>query len=567
MKLIFKHFAHTLLCITLVGCAIPIKESETTKPPPVRAVIQLKHMDKNTWQVEYTFSEPLKTFTFLRQTTRFRRELFKPLDPGVVVTETKQQNEEFVSSEQPRTNFRFSLQSYFATTPKDYEFFRSYTDGSVLVYTGHFNPCLLENDNDCDRIQPRFDFYSLKGERILVDNHVFEEKALAITLHERGTYVYFGKLKPLETPYLTALIDPQLPKWVKKDFEKTLKNLFQLYTERLKEPLPFKPFIFFSYMPKAEDFGSGGGTLPGLVQMTLDGNWSRYDRESYLRIMKLLAHESAHIWNGQIYKYPGQDIWMHEGAADAFAFSALEELGVYTAAERDEAWTTSLNTCLLMLKGRSVRAVRPPEDPEYRAHYACGAVAHLIIMAALKNKGHTLWSFWSEVFKNAPGKEYSELVFYKSLDKLTENTELSNFINQLMNGPIFSPEEKILAQLAKHNINISSEKNVPAQISLHYSRELLRELMRKDCGFISITREKSSFVLNGKSECQTFRNQVRIKSVAGFNLMTDGYKATDAVYEICKSNGVLTTQIEGQQVELTCPDAIARPHKYIRLKL
>ena len=41
------------------------------------------------------------------------------------------------------------------------------------------------------------------------------KRAAVATTTDKDTYVLFGATRPIETPYMVAVLDPELPGWIK----------------------------------------------------------------------------------------------------------------------------------------------------------------------------------------------------------------------------------------------------------------------------------------------------------------------------------------------------------------
>ena len=430
------------LLLILVGCSKLPRKPESL----FSLKVTVEHLSyKDAWKVTFQTSQPVPNLIFDRQANRFKVNTWKPLTSGIVVKEINGKEQLVSLNSKPFQEASFEFASYYEMTPKDYEFFQSFSDSSVVMYTGHLHAC--PETEDCHE-PVEFLFIPRSHEEGIVEGKVFRSSIMWRDKTRRGTYVYFGNLNPIETTSLTAIVDPALPKWLKDRFNSLLPNLFDYYAKKTGYALSFKPFVFLSYSSEGGGKNSSGGTLPGLIQLSLLGkSWAEEDEESFIDLTRFLAHETAHLWNGQLFQYKSGDIWMHEGGADAFSYLALYDLKYISKQRLLDFQTEAFNACLSMLKNRPLMEVN--EDPNRRAHYRCGAIFSLLTHAALVRKtGNDLFYFWNQLFKRVQkeGKLYTEDLYFTTLEEIIDNKQLSEKIKILSHGPLLNAQEIFMSQ-------------------------------------------------------------------------------------------------------------------------
>src|SRR6185503_4914726 len=161
-----------------------------------------------------------------------------------------------------------------------------------------------------------------QGTHVVVGGRVERGVAAFLDSLDDGTYAYIGTAKPIETPDVLAIVDSSMPAWLRELFDRNLPALFHEYAKRFGTALPWKPVVLFSFDSSGTGYSSGGGTLTGLISMVLTGSaWRTPSRTAMEQGFHLIAHESAHLWNGQLVSNAnsGRGAWMHEGSADAMA--------------------------------------------------------------------------------------------------------------------------------------------------------------------------------------------------------------------------------------------------------
>lgn len=524
--------------------------------------------DQDRWTVTYKANRPVSELVFDRQANRFRSKNWVSKTPGIKIKDAD--GKEFITSETGSKfdSVTFELASYYEPTPKDYEFFQAFSDGSLVMYSGHFNAC--PEGLECDAPVE----FSLKGrpsDNVIILGQVNAGQASWIDLSGRGTYVYFGNIKPLERKHLTAIIDPTLPKWLKDRFHQTLPRLFDFYTKETGFALTFKPFIFLNYSNDGHGTKSHGGTLPGLIQLSLSGQgWSKEDKEGFVDLARFLAHEAAHVWNGQLFPYISGDMWMHEGGADAFAYMALLKLGLVNKSTFLDFQTSALNHCLGELKGRPLKEVK--EDRNFRAHYSCGAMVALVTHAAVlkKSKSGGVFKFWKELFTSLNRQQlphYDESNYFTTLVEITNDKALSERLNVFINGPTKSSNDLLVQELEQSGVSLALlEKNPPKEYQKNQAMDLIRLLMREDCDNRHSLSATSEGIETGPvGGCRTFKERFLVTHV-GPHPIKMASAAYDYVYDLCEKNsGPIELKAKDVQTpyKVACPRTMPkRPHPY-----
>ena len=247
---------------------------------------------------------------------------------------------------------------------RDYELFNTFTDGSVALFLGHFAATL-----NAAAMIDRVTVVPPAGQRVV-----------------GGDYAYVGTIDPVEHERLTAIVDPGLPPWLASSLTHYTPQLFDFYAARTGRALAEKPVVLLSFEPDAPGRSVTGGVVGNQVQLRVVGDgWRADDPWAVRAALRLLAHEAAHLWNGN--DALDAPAWMHEGGAEAFADEALHALGIFDDADLRAAYATALAACA---------------DGVRRA-YTCGEAAawgtDLAVRAA--QPGVDLFSFWGALVARA----------------------------------------------------------------------------------------------------------------------------------------------------------------------
>jgi hypothetical protein len=169
------------------------------------------------------------------------------------------------------------------------------------------------------------------------------------------------------------------------------------YAQKLP-PLQKRPMLFMSYDPLySSGYGNQGGTLPDQVFMHFYGpGWEGFDFDGFKLedTAWFFAHEIGHLFQHGV----GGELeasWIHEGAAEAFAYLMLESLETvseeYLASRRERAFEgcrDALNTGTLLSAA---------DRGQYSDYYQCGLTMFLAIDAAIRERSadeQDVFGFW-----------------------------------------------------------------------------------------------------------------------------------------------------------------------------
>lgn len=269
----------------------------------------------------------------------------------------------------------------------DYDPALVFSDGAVALYSKQFDAfptddvagiARLEASAELPRSLARISFRDragpvLAGGRRLPVATLYNE--------DDGTYVLFGSGRPIVTPALTLVVDPQLPAWLRTTLAEAPPGILARYAAALGPAPGPKPTIMVSWAgPTPHSQSMGGGSLPGLIVMRFEGDAVLSEnvlaRQSNLWF---IAHEAAHFWLGQAVHYQTPlDSWITEGGAELLAFRAVAAADPTYDPRRP--LQQAVDDCVRLSTGRGIG--RALERNEHRAYYACGAVFALVAESA-----------------------------------------------------------------------------------------------------------------------------------------------------------------------------------------
>jgi hypothetical protein len=275
---------------------------------------------------------------------------------------------------------RVRFAPYTADIEASYDAALAFSDGSVALYDRKFKvvpvasvEAIAKTPIDGDQL-PGFDRPTRVrmrdlGGKVLAGGARVE----TATLDDSGTYVLFGRAPVTETPAIAAIVDDQLPDWIKTYLTEQLPAVLAQYAEKLGPAPGSKPTLLVSWAGASPGVTSmGGSVLPAMVVMTLEGEGVVKENQAVLDWARwFAAHEAAHFWLGQAVAYDNpQQGWITEGGAELLAFRAIAaSTPGYDSKARLQG---ALDRCAKFLAKGGVATAN--ERGDHKAYYDCGAI-------------------------------------------------------------------------------------------------------------------------------------------------------------------------------------------------
>lgn len=560
--------------VGLVGCATPgASQAKHQKDAPVLSV-SVRHLEgEDAWEVHYRLPAPTQAVAFQRGRYEFRVSNWTVTSPSHVELKRVEQ-QDFLRSLTgvPFREVTLKVKTYFRSPEKNYQVFLPFTDGGVLFYTGQFNltpvkcreggPCELATVEDVDYgFEARYLLHPRPSEQIALLGEIFPGRTEWTSTGD-GTYVYFGKTKPVQSEHLVAVVDSGLPTWLRVQTEDLLPKLFAFYSNRLGSKLNFKPVVFISYgeeeNPKSKSFN--GGTLPGLVQLEIRlprGLGPEEDPSVPVDVSHLLAHETVHLWNGQMFNHrvKGGD-WLHEGSADALAWRALRELHII---DDDRFWreqSQGASRCLLGLEGQPLKD--SSRSGKFMNHYSCGATINLLAEAVLRSahSNEDLFRFWGRVFAANGNGTYDEGALFKVLEGIPGSSATVALVKQLVDGPADSVEATLSSELERLRLKTVVVKSPDdAEYQMLAGFRAARSVVALDCGPGARMEGRGFYKVAEDAKCKTLTRDQMIAQIGSFNTRKDGVLAYDYIVSTCARPARLKVGDERKVVEIACAES------------
>lgn len=498
------------------------------------------------WTATWHLAAPARELRFERPAGAFRARVFEIVTPGYRL-ERDGDLEVLRAAGEPARIIRVRFPEFDAELTREYEFFRRFSDGSVALYTGHLlaSTAGAAPEAACDDcLVRRFELVPPPGAAVVVGGRRAVRRLSWTDESGRGTYVYFGAIRPVVSDDVISVIDPGLPGWLGRRTREALPRLFALYRDRLSAAPRTRPVVLFDYKAgEATGYSSGGGTLPGLIQLGVEGRaWESESTSALEQLLHFLAHESAHVWNGEIAHYEGTaDAWMHEGSADAFAQRALRRLEVIGEARFLEYQTDALNDCRRGLTVTTLRESAARGQP--RLAYTCGNLIALLTERSLQAQGADLFDFWRLLIARArrQGGAYTaddyQAVWRGMGAREADLAELGAFLAGRMDA------EALVAALRGRGVSVE-EAQPPQPYSLSLARDTFARLMAADCkGRVGFRLSNTGLLLDRDVKCGVLPGGATVVAIGGFDVRHDGHRAYDAVRERCERKEPVTVTL------------------------
>ncbi|MDX1395755.1 MAG: hypothetical protein R3195_15335 [Gemmatimonadota bacterium] len=544
----------TLLCAAIGVRSI---QAQDRPQPTVAESIVVEATPAGTWRATYRLSRPTERLEFVRPANFYRARVWTVATPGygfefeggmqyLVARESSAVTDEIV----------VEFPEYTSQLSAEYELFVRFSDGGRAIYTGH----LYARPDGREAINT-LELAPLPGEKLVIRGGVHDEPIVWTDEYGDGTYAFYGSTEPLETDVVIAVLDEGLPGWLREEFDAWIPRVFDWYRERLGEPLPWKPLVLYGHQEsRDEGYSYGGGTLTGLIQLTVSGDaWTRPSATAREIALGFVAHEVAHLWNGQLTSNRGTDPWIHEGSADALADQLLLEFGVLDEAAIARRQTNALNGCFLRLGGDAIKQSR-----HSRAPYECGHAMALWTEAAIRRARPDLdlLDFWAALVDEALRHDgiYDTERYLEVVGSFGVSRDVRDRMREAVVGGGGDAVELVVSGLR--------DAGVPLETGGEPTREYRRELARQAMSHVMSTACSGRYSYNGVESfrtfpiagCEPFVEEMEIDEIAGAGIPSAGDEIYDRVVEACAAAGLV--ELGGPEVTREVPcDKPLRPRR------
>lgn len=523
------------------------------------------------WRIALEFGRPVTELRFDRPASFFREGRWSVRTPGWELARRGDLQILRSASAGGSGSVVLEIPVYTAPLPKEYASFVEFSDGSLALYTGHLAGVAHGPAGDSVAVRT-FRFEASRDHRTVVPGVDPAQTVVWEDPTGQGTYAYFGRDGFLERSDLVLLMDRGMPPWVASTIQTSIPRFFDLYAERTGVPITNSPVVLVGLTPGGgPGLSSGGGVLPGLIQLALQGDaWAEPSPSAAAHALRFIAHEVAHLWNGDLVRsVRPEQAWMHEGGAEAFADRALLVTGLIDRQELEHRASAALDRCLNLLEGRNLHDA--VQAGSHDASYACGQVLSLWTEAALASAGQAdLFAFWGALIARArtAGGRYDEALYRDVAAELGVGKAVLDAMAQFTGGkPAPTPRELLVAELRRAGLTVEEDRAPPAAYRESWGRRTMMALMERDCGGASFHADGAVYRIAGGLECGVLREGMEILEVAEMHAVDDGGRAYDRMRELCPDAGVVPVRLaDGRSVQAPCPDNLPPRPRPLRIR-
>ena len=428
----------------------------------------------NEWIADYQFDREAPVWVFPRtDVTREEQQEWRPASWTVETRGVRLERRGWYDALTARGNVPKRVRIRFTPFTKglqdDYTPALQFTDGSVALYVAQFEVFPMESVRAVKALPSDLNNQYVPDAKV---RYVLRDQAGPVWLRgkrsavvntdDKSTYVFFGKLQPIETPAMVGFVDPQLPEWIRGSLAQSIPDILARYTQELGAPPGGKPTIMLSWAGPTPGLTSrAGSVLPGLIVLTYEGSGVLSEDEgARVEGLQFIAHEAAHFWLGQTVAYEfARDAWITEGGADLLAMrlTALE----HAAYDWRDDFNNSIEECVNLTKRRGIESAR--DRNENRAYYACGAVFGLIAESA---SGKSFFRFVKNlVDANRVDGIVSRSEWLAALDAASRKPDLSRDIARMLDRGVPDPKTFIAELFTRagvvHSIDAEGMPRLP----------------------------------------------------------------------------------------------------------
>jgi hypothetical protein len=448
--------------MALLACGIA--EGAITSAPGIPQVRVEVTRRADTWTADFIFDRNVTAWVFRRSDlTRdtgkaWRQETWRVATRGVRLQ--RRNNYDVLTAERGELPRRVTVNF----TPvsegleQDHPPALVFTDGSVALFVAQFDCFPMDSLSEVRSLPLDLNNHPVPAAKL---KFVFRDESGPVMLAGKGsatgettekdTYVFFGHMRPVETPDMIGLFDPQLPEWIGESLTRGVPAMFGRYTQELGALRRFRPTVLVSWEgPTRGLMSREGGALNGLIALRYAGAGLLNETTEQRHVgLWFIAHEAAHFWLGQTVAYEfARDAWITEGGAELLAFRAVAEIDP----EYDPRipLNRAIAECIELAEDRGVAAAG--ERGERRAYYACGAVFALVAEAG---SGRSYYKFARRlVDANRADGVVSRADWLAALTEATRKPDLARDIARLLDRGVSNPGEFITDLLVRAGVRL-----------------------------------------------------------------------------------------------------------------
>lgn len=520
-----------------------------------QVTITVKSVKPKTITADYHLSHPVAKLNFSRTAPGLRARMWNMQTPDLKI-----QNNSVISLDgKPFDHFLMLVNPDTQLQNLNYVPASEFSDGSIALFTGYFN---IEGEH----ANTIFRFISPNEPVIAYGRKVTKQEVFS-PKHD-GIYVYFGKLKPIETKDSVLLLDPALPIWINIALRQEVPAIVGFYTDQYAIQLPQRPFVLFNWINKnnSESPGLQGDSLDGNISFVISGAmWREKTADTESRLAKLIAHELAHQWNAALFAPVNFESnggsWLAEGQAEFAANETAHHFGWLSTQDVLKNYTADINDCLQDPDPRPIGEQRENSS----AIYGCGVTFNLLAQTALQRHipSYSFFTLWRAIYKYAAQhrEQYSAQTYVNTLKKLSGDGKLAELIDRLVTKSTNNKNQMLISALERLGIDFTKVTSATANPDFGQTamQPLFAAIMKTDChGSVSFYTLENGFKIDPLKGCGILKQPYIVTAINEEPLFTRGVAAYQAVETGCahKQNIRLTVKDGARPLIVRCPTDI-----------
>jgi hypothetical protein len=348
--------------LALVASLGPVPAALARSAPPVKVQAVITRLTMDSWRVDYTFDTPVSGIAYGPPAAGYRARAWSVLTPGISLV-AGDEREDLVAADTAVSHLSVMVRRHTAYASDQYAPLVPFSDGGAALYLGYFaGDAILDGEEvplDVD-----FGYVALPGEHVLPPNG-----------QGAGGYVYFGPQQPVVSGRARLLVDAGAPAWLHEALPRVTEATSRIFSDRLRGDLAAAPLVLVgaAEVDSAEGVSVKGGAVGDQFVMLLRGRGLNEGTAAMRGAFeRLTAHELAHLWQLRAFPsaFQSDEPWLHEGAAEAMAVSALGAAGLWDSSQVTTFAEHAEERCRAALEGGTLPEAARRGSSE--AIYGCG---------------------------------------------------------------------------------------------------------------------------------------------------------------------------------------------------
>ena len=254
----------------------------------------------------------------------------------------------------------------------------------------------------------------------------------ALKISDGKRFRWLGRRGREQAASIRLYLEASLPLWIRFDLPYQLDQLMDQYGSSLGPGPQEAPDLMMLYADGPDGiYRIEGDTVPGQIMLRLAGGGFRAENDQSTNlVLRIVAHELAHIWQLQNVGTSASPDWLHEGMASALGDEALYLAHLWTEDRYRSALNKVTGDCAdAMRRGPIAEA---PVTGHHQASYACGQL--LVLVSAKQVDGATISQLWLAFTAWATDHQtgLSEDAFISFMAEWTDNAEFAVSIKRFV---------------------------------------------------------------------------------------------------------------------------------------